>query len=176
MDSVTVTVNMPPIAGFSQSVAGYVATFTNTSTNATSYSWDFGDGSPLDTQTSPSHTYGASGNYTVTLIATNSCGSDTTTFNVAITVGVEEIGALAGIGIYPNPTSDRFNVSFGIAISSHIVIEMFDLQGKLLQEQNITNVNAGGVQTLNVQGYESGMYMLRITTDSGSRTFKVSVY
>lgn len=46
-------------------------TFKNNSTNATSYSWDFGDGTPLSTLTSPSHTYTAPGNYTVTFIALN---------------------------------------------------------------------------------------------------------
>lgn len=45
--------------------------FTNTSVNATSYLWSFGDGN-TSTQTSPSHTYLNPGNYTVTLAATNS--------------------------------------------------------------------------------------------------------
>jgi gliding motility-associated-like protein len=45
--------------------------FKNTSTNATSYSWDFGDGSPLSTVKSPSHPYTTPGNYTVTFIAIN---------------------------------------------------------------------------------------------------------
>jgi gliding motility-associated-like protein len=51
-------------------VNGTIA-FKNNSTNATGYSWDFGDGSPLSTLTSPSHTYTAPGNYTVTFIALN---------------------------------------------------------------------------------------------------------
>lgn len=40
--------------------------FTNTSTNATSWSWNFGDGGTSAAQ-NPSHTYGAAGTYTVTL-------------------------------------------------------------------------------------------------------------
>ena len=43
--------------------------FTNTSTNAVSYSWDFGDSSPIVTTTSPTHTYAAEGEYTVKLTA-----------------------------------------------------------------------------------------------------------
>lgn len=47
--------------------------FTNKSTNATSYWWDFDDGS-TDTQTNPSHTYGQDGTYNVLLIAFDSLG------------------------------------------------------------------------------------------------------
>jgi PKD repeat protein len=50
--------------------------FTNTSSGATSYSWDFGDGTS-GTAISPGHTYAAPGDYHVTLTATNSFGSDT---------------------------------------------------------------------------------------------------
>ncbi len=45
--------------------------FTNTSENATSYEWSFGDGN-TSTQENPSHTYLNPGSYTVTLEATNS--------------------------------------------------------------------------------------------------------
>src|SRR4051794_21580562 len=36
---------------------------------ALTYSWNFGDGSPLDTSTSPTHIYAAVGTYTATLTA-----------------------------------------------------------------------------------------------------------
>jgi PKD repeat protein len=54
--------------------------FTNLSTNATSYLWHFGDGG-TSILTNPSHLYGNSGNYTVTLIAYDStaCGVFTDT-------------------------------------------------------------------------------------------------
>ncbi|MCL4248323.1 MAG: PKD domain-containing protein [Anaerolineae bacterium] len=51
-------------------------TFTNTSTNATSYSWDFDDGE-TSTDAEPVHTFDDPGFYTVVLTATNSIGSDT---------------------------------------------------------------------------------------------------
>ncbi len=56
-----------------------VTNFTNLTTGASSYSWDFGDGF-TSTQTSPSHLYQAAGDYTVSMVATNDTGcSDTLT-------------------------------------------------------------------------------------------------
>lgn len=49
--------------------------FTNTSTNALEYTWNFGDGSPAQTSTAPTYTYAAAGTYTVTLTATGITGS-----------------------------------------------------------------------------------------------------
>jgi gliding motility-associated-like protein len=61
--------------------------FKNNSTNATAYSWDFGDGTPLSTLTSPSHTYTAPGNYSVTFVAinTSTCSlSDTLILKIVV--------------------------------------------------------------------------------------------
>lgn len=62
----------------------FTVSFQNTSLDAFSFEWDFGDGSPVNTDFYPTHTYDTTGIYTVTLIATNECGSDTATQEVAI--------------------------------------------------------------------------------------------
>lgn len=61
-------------------------TFTNTS-NGYQYFWDFDDGSPIDTNTSPSHTWVLPGSYNVSLVAvdSNSCNI-ADTFYLVITV------------------------------------------------------------------------------------------
>jgi len=69
------------IAAASSSILGDIRTFTNTSANADSYFWDFGDGSNSTLQ-NPVHAY-LPGNYMVTLIAFNSCASDTLILVVA---------------------------------------------------------------------------------------------
>lgn len=79
-----VTVLTPVVAGFSASVTSGAAplsvTFTNTSTGATTYSWDFeSDGTPDSTATSPTHVFTTGGATTVTLTATGPGGTDTET-------------------------------------------------------------------------------------------------
>ncbi len=46
-------------------------TFTNTSTNAATSTWDFGDGSPTDTARTPQHIYTRPGTYQAQLVAFN---------------------------------------------------------------------------------------------------------
>ncbi len=62
--------------------------FQNNSTSATSYSWDFGDGSPIDNSVNPSHTYTTAGIFTLTLIASNpnGCTQSADTTQLVITV------------------------------------------------------------------------------------------
>ena len=71
--------NDPPTANFSITGSNQYApaevSFTNLSTNASSYSWDFGDGGS-SSSSNPSHTYSTSGTYNVTLTAYNDAGHD----------------------------------------------------------------------------------------------------
>lgn len=69
--------------------------FTDGSVDATSWTWDFGDGSPASHSKSPSHTYTASGTKTVTLTGSNAFGSNSATKSGYITVGSFSPGFLA---------------------------------------------------------------------------------
>ncbi|MEZ4919665.1 MAG: PKD domain-containing protein [Saprospiraceae bacterium] len=81
--TITITVNDVPTSDFTSDVNGADVDFTNNSTNADSYSWDFGDGNS-STEVDPSHTYTEDGVYTVVLTSTNECGSTTSTMTVTI--------------------------------------------------------------------------------------------
>lgn len=77
-----------PGAAFGYTKEGNVVTFTNYSTNATSYMWDFGDGGS-STEESPVYTYAADGEYTVTLTAMDDMGnSDEATDVISISSAV----------------------------------------------------------------------------------------
>lgn len=74
-----------PVASFTfapSSQNAQVIIFTNTTNtngvSGTTYAWSFGDGSN-SMATSPTHAYQPGGPYTVTLTATNTCGSSTKT-------------------------------------------------------------------------------------------------
>ena len=62
-----------PKADFDYAVDGLKVTFTNKSTNATAYKWDFGD-DETSKEASPEHTYATGGSYSVKLTAANADG------------------------------------------------------------------------------------------------------
>jgi PKD repeat protein len=80
---------VPPVAAFTSSspdVLGEATVFRNASTGTNlSYEWDFGDGSPRESDVDPSHTYAVTGTFTVVLSATNSLGTDVAWEQVVIT-------------------------------------------------------------------------------------------
>ena len=82
----------PPVADFSATpltiCQGSSVTFTNLSTNAVSYSWNFGAGATpsTSTATNPTVTFNTAGTQTITLTATNAFGSDVETKTAYITV------------------------------------------------------------------------------------------
>ncbi|MGI9159948.1 MAG: PKD domain-containing protein, partial [Saprospiraceae bacterium] len=78
-----ITVTGAPEAAFSATPSGASVQFDNNSNGATAFSWDFGDNSG-SAEADPLHTYQADGDYTVVLIATNACGSDTVLQTVTI--------------------------------------------------------------------------------------------
>ncbi len=72
--SASFTIPLSQVSG----CAPHSVTPINASVNATTYTWDFGDGSaPIDTNstTAPTHIYDSTGGFTISLTATNSCYS-----------------------------------------------------------------------------------------------------
>ncbi|MEW6469998.1 MAG: PKD domain-containing protein [Bacteroidota bacterium] len=89
-DTVTLYISAAPVAAFSATSAclNQTTAFTDQSTTTlgtiVSWSWNFGDAS-ASTQQNPTHIYTSAGNYTVTLIVSNSAGClDTISQNITV--------------------------------------------------------------------------------------------
>ena len=76
-----------PVAAFSASPtsgkAPLTISLTDKSTDATSWSWNFGDGS-TSAEKNPKHTYSAAGNYNIVLTVNNEKGSSSKTQNIIV--------------------------------------------------------------------------------------------
>ncbi|MEW5766794.1 MAG: PKD domain-containing protein [bacterium] len=89
---------------------GSAVSFTDHSTGAISWSWDFdGNGTSDTTVQNPAYAYPAAGNYTVILTVTGSCTSDSETKNNYITVGTAPV---AGFTASPTTPCAGFPVTF----------------------------------------------------------------
>lgn len=108
--------SIPPVAEFTASTlvtcSGDICFTDLSANNPTGWLWDFGDGN-TDNVANPCHTYTASGNYTVTLTATNSFGSDDEIKTGYITVNLSGATPVAA-----SCTPATLNGTLGFGISN----------------------------------------------------------
>jgi len=142
--------------------------FTDLALNADSYIWDFGDGSS-STDTSPSHVYIGSSNYTVTQHVSNACFSDTASLIISIVLDVEELSNDNGLKIYPNPCKETIQIEilndFGCDVS------IVDVQGQVVYVGNISSNQA----RLDMSGFSKGVYFIQLETSNGSFNKKIII-
>lgn len=90
--------------------------------------------------------YGAGIDY---VIITSTSGSGTY-------VGIEDVADVK-FSVYPNPATDRLNISCNEAVRE---INVIDMAGR-------TVISTGAERSLNVSGLATGVYMVRIATENG---------
>lgn len=156
-----------PDASFTTIIAGGAVAFTNTSSNAATYSWNFDDGG-TSTDTNPVHTFASSGVYNVSLIASNSCGSDTVIVTMIInTTGIDEAdGSL--LNIYPNPTPGEFTIEYqAVDNIGNFEVRVVTIDGKLLYQEKANVVGTSYIKRFDKNEYSTGVYVIEILTDTG---------
>ena len=125
-----------PVSEFSAETEEDEATFLNLSMDADAYFWDFGDGE-TDTIAEPVHVYAASGTYTVVLIVSNSCGSDTSSIEVVVTTTATTDPADGiHIELWPNPNNGVFSIDFQ-SYNGDLNITIVDITGRTVHAESI---------------------------------------
>ncbi len=171
----TIKVLGNPTANFSVQLSGLDASFNNSSQNAVSYFWDFGDGS-TSTVANPTHSYAAPGTYPVKLESTNQCATTAKTLDVPVTTSVRDLSGQFAIRILPNPTAGDFRVEIESKDAAEEVhLSLFDAQGHLIKEEKTTvsqGINAISFENLQLP---KGVYQLNVQTEQGWQGFAVVV-
>ncbi|MDP5075858.1 MAG: PKD domain-containing protein, partial [Flavobacteriales bacterium] len=168
-----ISVNATPTAdaSFTQTNGSYTVQFLNNSTNATSYSWNFGDGN-TSTSANPSHTYATGGDFTVVLTATNGDCSNTFTINLT-SVAVSENVAFEDLMVFPNPTENELNIQFSSFDSGIMNATIFNLAGQVVSAEAFA-VNAGNMfHTIDTSNLESGVYFVNLSNNTSNITIRV---
>lgn len=155
-------------ASFSSSVSSLTVTFTNTSVNATSYLWNFGDGN-TSTLANPTHTYANSGTYTVVLTATNACGSTnySETLTIILSSLEKELSNQFDLQLYPNPTNSFVTLEFDntqINENKESNVELISTNGKVLKRIDNPDFQSGRIE-MNLTNFPDGMYWVKISID-----------
>lgn len=131
------------------------------STDATSYTWDFGNGvtgsGAMDTVI-----FLGNGTYTVVLTATNGCGSDTASYQVYVNIGLDENPLANNLNVFPNPASHEVNVSFREVGSGDVEIRLRDAQGRevmMIQDRMQSGTYS---RDIDVSSLARGIYMVEV--------------
>jgi gliding motility-associated-like protein len=159
--SVTVTVLPLPVADATPSVlTGYpplAVTFTNNSTDATSYLWSFGTGA-TSTAVNPNPTFNTPGTYQITLVASNGVCDSTWSDSIivipypAMTIQVPNVFS---------PNGDNSNEEYVITIVNGKVFHATILNrwGNVMFETDV--LNAGWNGKIDGKDADEGVYFVK---------------
>lgn len=152
-----------PAAAFTASTNALQVSFTDLSTFATSWAWDFGDGGTATAQ-NPVHSYASAGSYHTCLTINGGTACEETSCD---SIHVTAVGVLAAWGgiqvqVYPNPTSgDRLHFAIaGVGANGDIGLQLYDLQGKCVM--SCTHPSSQTLLTVSRNGLAAGTYHYRV--------------
>jgi len=156
-------------ANYTSAMSANQLTFTNTSSNSTSYFWDFGNGQTSNA-TNPVVTYSNNGSYMITLIAMNACDQDTAYAMVYITeVGLMELANENNITLFPNPSNGSITITNNS--NEEINITIFNTEGKNVAVFNKINNST----EIDLSNLNKGIYFVRIKVGDNQLNKKVII-
>lgn len=142
--------------------------------NVTSYEWDFGDGSNLNTQMNPVHTYTTSGIYTVRLRVFNPCGFYEAFLPINVDLGATGVTKIdntsMALSLYPNPSSQTITLSLNNDKVNVTQLRIVSITGAVVQERNLNT--ATNTLTVDISNLANGIYTLQVQTNNGSLIHK----
>ncbi len=156
-----ITVDPFPTASFTTSKNGLNVQFTNTSTNAISYAWDFGDGH-TDTSSNPQHIYASEGTYIVKLTA-NGCGVSILESELTVMSSATKTPEwLQEIRLLPNPSRGIFSIEMKGTWSGEIAFAIFNQSGQMIFTETFTPQTHSFAQQFDLGNVMGGVYWLRV--------------
>ena len=167
--SVAINVTQPTTSNYNYTANYLDLQFTNNSTNANKFIWDFGDGNLDSVNANTSHTYLATGTYQICLTASNDCFSETFCDSITVTnVGIQNNAYNGNLVFQQDATSINFKWNGNSNIQQ---VQLLSSNGKLIY-QNEKESNVVQIATTNLA---PGIYLTRLLVDGKFYTRKVIV-
>ncbi|MDX2002090.1 MAG: T9SS type A sorting domain-containing protein [Chitinophagales bacterium] len=169
---------LAPEASIDVDTNGAQVTLTNTSTNNPNANATIYQIPGVDTLIGgniASVTFTANGTYTITMITSNSCGSDTVNTDVTITgVSVPEINKIdARVAVYPNPNNGLMTLMINAAVNTeNYTVKVYSMQG---QEVYKANFNGNVTATIDLGTAAAGVYFMHINSENVSTIKKLVI-
>ncbi|MBL0103731.1 MAG: T9SS type A sorting domain-containing protein [Bacteroidetes bacterium] len=186
---ITSRLSIPTITGpasvcKSQSAVAYSATPI---AGALSYTWSVTGGgtiTPAGTSATVNFNTTTSSPATVRVNANNACGaSQPGIYNVSVNLACREAQELntvsdfeSSVTLFPNPTSGKADLSFGLNRNLKVEFKITDIYGKMISQEEINAVEGLNHHNTDLSNCAKGVYLLTlITSDGESRTMRLIV-
>ncbi len=86
-----------------------------------------------------------------------------------VALSINDFSQDAILSVYPNPTNGEFNIELGQLASENIDLKIISITGKMVKEMTLKQ----GLNTININGLNSGLYILNLTSDNNTVTHKL---
>ena len=150
--------------------------FILSDTNQHRYFWEFGDGDTSNEKL-PNHQYRVDGDYQIKLAVWSQYGcfnQDSVLFNIS-GADVRENIFSNDFKVYPNPFSNEINLEINNLNSSELQIQLYDMNGKLVKNQQFDDILKGAnTYRIPTEKLSKGFYLLRVF-DTEGLVFQVMV-
>lgn len=81
----------------------------------------------------------------------------------------------AKLAVYPNPARENITIEFAVAKAEELKIQLTDVTGKVVQEIYSGNVSGNFNYQFSSSDLASGIYLLKINTDSGTEIRRIVI-
>lgn len=81
-----------------------------------------------------------------------------------------------GVSVYPNPANDVVAIDYVQPDHGALVFELTDVNGRIVYSEKIVNANSTGTHLLDVSNLQSGVYLLRVNSETGSSVNRIVIY
>ena len=147
--------------------------FTDLNTTATSWKWNFGDGT-TSTLRNPQHMFQQTGLYTVTFSAADGVCEIVTRQQVRVTHQSTDIAdnLADDIHLFPNPSKGQFVIRIGESLKGPIRFSVTDLMGHQVLQQGVVHLSGIREVPFDLQQHPDGIYFIKIEGKSFSHSMK----
>lgn len=90
-------------------------------------------------------------------------------------VGVEENSAVQDISFYPNPANSELNLMFSVDEPQSVNIQLMDMTGKVVYEEEHSNFNGNYNKSIDVSGFSKGVYLFTVRSEKANINEKVVI-
>ena len=165
-DAIEVTVDANDGASGSEADGSLDITVTG-GTEPYTYSWEGPDFTSEDQNLDSL----IAGDYTVTVTDANGCEFTSTT--IVVVSGLNELVNLIDVTLFPNPTRGLVEVQLSGLAGESVTAVLTDGLGREVSREDLGNLSGVHVERMDLNGYESGVYFLRLQVADAVEVIRV---